>query len=367
MAKPLEDFSTDPKSSSSVIPAGSTVVQCPGCRTRFAVDKRSINQAEFPRFHCSRCDHVFSLGEGQAATPEAPHLSQALEQFEAASKRAASSAEGMALQIPREFPDAIASSAPHEALNAERELCEPQMAFGFSSRGAAVSKAAENDQLNWLKEPEIDSAVRPSSARELFDRDLPNPLPEILNAHSLELPPNKTLSGWRALVASSVPILLVLLLLGALGMYVPRDSFTARILSMLSFSTQAQPAPAGLTLNESAFRTIALDSGEEISLVEGKLENQTVSDFKHVRIETVLFDRSGTAVFSKITSLGSGLAHSRIKSLSTEMIQKMQTGAPTRKAALLSGAGSDFAIAFTANELAGIKPEFYSARIYSVE
>lgn len=38
------------------------VVDCPSCRTKFAVDPGLLEGVHNPRFHCSRCDHYFEVG-----------------------------------------------------------------------------------------------------------------------------------------------------------------------------------------------------------------------------------------------------------------------------------------------------------------
>lgn len=45
------------------------IVQCPSCQTKFAVDQSVLADIEDPRFHCSRCDHLFGLAEARGAQP----------------------------------------------------------------------------------------------------------------------------------------------------------------------------------------------------------------------------------------------------------------------------------------------------------
>jgi predicted Zn finger-like uncharacterized protein len=37
------------------------VIECPSCKTRFAIDAQQIAEVANPRFHCSRCNHIFEL------------------------------------------------------------------------------------------------------------------------------------------------------------------------------------------------------------------------------------------------------------------------------------------------------------------
>ena len=39
------------------------IIQCPECFTRFTVNTELVARAAAPRFHCSRCDHVFPIQE----------------------------------------------------------------------------------------------------------------------------------------------------------------------------------------------------------------------------------------------------------------------------------------------------------------
>ncbi len=59
------------------------IIQCPACQTKFSIDSTVVNAVSSPRFHCSRCDHLFRLeenfisggtheGERQAAQREVP-------------------------------------------------------------------------------------------------------------------------------------------------------------------------------------------------------------------------------------------------------------------------------------------------------
>jgi predicted Zn finger-like uncharacterized protein len=37
------------------------IVQCPSCETKFSVDSSQVQKIAHPRFHCSRCNHIFEL------------------------------------------------------------------------------------------------------------------------------------------------------------------------------------------------------------------------------------------------------------------------------------------------------------------
>lgn len=41
------------------------VIECPSCKTKFALDAQQLIGVESPRFHCSRCNHMFEISETQ--------------------------------------------------------------------------------------------------------------------------------------------------------------------------------------------------------------------------------------------------------------------------------------------------------------
>ncbi len=58
----MESFEDDCKDSSSATnTVPHIIVACPSCSTKFAVESSLVAAVEYPQFHCSRCDNVFSL------------------------------------------------------------------------------------------------------------------------------------------------------------------------------------------------------------------------------------------------------------------------------------------------------------------
>jgi hypothetical protein len=57
---------TDHSNDDSPFAAAQLLVSCPACRTTFCVESTAVAAMESPRFHCSRCDSLFSLAEAQA-------------------------------------------------------------------------------------------------------------------------------------------------------------------------------------------------------------------------------------------------------------------------------------------------------------
>ncbi len=62
------------RSSGANIKVGSntSIIQCPSCQTKFAVRTAQIEEVKNPRFHCSRCDPLFTLEEVLVASTPAP-------------------------------------------------------------------------------------------------------------------------------------------------------------------------------------------------------------------------------------------------------------------------------------------------------
>jgi len=89
-----------------------TVIQCPNCHTKFAVETSQIESYELPRFHCSRCDNVFSFEEGPSNVTS----------YEA--KETPRETSSSSISIPRSLDRNFSSMPPHESAPHENPLEE---------------------------------------------------------------------------------------------------------------------------------------------------------------------------------------------------------------------------------------------------
>ena len=62
------ELSADQNHEASISSEPHVVIPCPSCRTKFAVEGSLVASFETPRFHCSRCDAIFELGNQTSKT-----------------------------------------------------------------------------------------------------------------------------------------------------------------------------------------------------------------------------------------------------------------------------------------------------------
>ncbi|MFN8389192.1 MAG: zinc-ribbon domain-containing protein [Bdellovibrionota bacterium] len=136
-------------SSKSLVVLG-MIIQCPSCSTKFAVDSAQLADVDSPRFHCSRCDHFFELG--QSAQADAAKTGPVQAESPASPSQAARQLD----LLGAAFPDADLLS-PGRALDAE--LDEP------------VSVSLDED-LGLDEELELDDDHDVESTSIDFDVDL---------------------------------------------------------------------------------------------------------------------------------------------------------------------------------------------------
>lgn len=53
------------------------VIECPSCKTKFAVDGAQLREVDAPRFHCSRCDHFFEKSRYELGLTDSPPVASA--------------------------------------------------------------------------------------------------------------------------------------------------------------------------------------------------------------------------------------------------------------------------------------------------
>lgn len=115
------------------------IIQCPSCTTKFAIDSSTVDELDAPRFHCSRCDHLFSFEDAPPSVRPmnlAPSATRAASNEFSSSARLTNSEEASdpppaqreskqlalptrGLQIPAPLSSPQLIRAPHEGLPLE--------------------------------------------------------------------------------------------------------------------------------------------------------------------------------------------------------------------------------------------------------
>ncbi len=380
------------------------IVQCPSCQTKFALDRRAHDEVDrilksgavdsestpvIPRFHCSRCDHVFNLEEsvelgGPANSsknelpvsplPELPPQPPEHQPYRTESSDGDNFPDPQSmtslqrdpprgLKIPSAFESEMSAiEAPHETLQSDDYPVDSgaQMSLSFPAHNrieeqqAHVEHSIESDSLR--SEQRGGSHSEESLRAKASSRSRPEA------------------SSWKGLAFFVAPIFLFLTTLIALTLYVRSDPRAAIELSEQLFPNASRAAPPGLFLKSTRFRRLVLESGDEAYIVNGKISNDTADSFREVIIEAIAFDNLGKPIQRTAVSASNTLNRAKLKSLSPEMIRNIQSAEPGRNYLLKPGTDQDFVIALGQGGIyiSGAshrlpQARYFSARIYSVK
>ena len=394
MSKALRKISQGTESSNESRKRDLLLIQCPACLARFALPASSLDGLEFPRFHCSRCDHVFGkeeaplkfqsdageeIFEEEEEAEEAQAEEQVSDEDEEQEETESESyvdeepvdeidepwpntpaprlePRSRALEIPASINPHSSLGAPHESV-VERNVREQggfQMSLDFNGR------TQHNDNLAFkFGSRTVSSAVPDTAAYR-------EPLPPRQQVHQLppEVLQNRGRGLWKGVLLLSLPFMAFLTFLLAVSLHLTSNPKATASWFLRHFPNMPAVAPAGLLITDLNFRLVGLENGERAQVISGTIENHTERSFKEITIEAVTFDSSGKKLISRKANAASTLAKTRIESFTSEMIEELQARRPARRFSLEPTDGHEFALALTGDDLPPAK--YYSARIYSV-
>ncbi|MBN8549130.1 MAG: hypothetical protein J0M12_07445 [Deltaproteobacteria bacterium] len=346
-----------------------SIIQCPQCQTKFAVDGSVLAEVASPRFHCSRCDFVFglelkaqptpaprpsypafSINEPRASTAAEENTARAVGNAPAWSMATPSidrSTTPRGLEIPKMSTGNAAPKAPHESHNDNFDFTQMDLDFKkreplsdpFSISSFDTASAAA------IPSPKIETPAAPREALPSFEYQRPA-------------------TRWTGLAYTAAPLVFFLSILMGASFYLRQHHEQAeKLFSSLSKHT-AQVAPAELSIVNPKFKRVALDSGESAYLVSGSIKNASQETFRDLKLEAVGFDEGGELVARTQVDAGATLTKTRVRSLTSEMIKNLQSGQLKNKVELKPGESEDFTIALLDGDPS--KARFFATRIYSV-
>ncbi len=306
------------------------IVQCPKCETKFAIEADGVEELEFPRFHCSRCDNIFGLDESGATslvTETAPANSTDL--APAAEERVTETDTQVLESSPVVSTAASTKPATFNPFSNPRDILAPQ------AKGFTLGRAPLEPQLKYTGGQTAGEAA------------------PAVEEHGA--------SRWGGFGLIALPIATLLVLCGVLFILSQSTSGAKAIGSLISTGAP-QAAPAELKLGDVSAKPITLDNGELVYVFNMTLSNKSEQSFKEVIVEGLLYDEGGRLIGTERISAASSLTKARIRSLSVEMIRSLQSGKLIRKFELSPGEESDvtFAMVAPAEEV-----KFFSGRIFS--
>lgn len=305
-----------------------SIVQCPECQTKFAVDSTAIDQYNDPRFHCSRCDHIFEL-DVSTLKP------LVIETPKSISRTSADFPRG--LEIPKTLEPQFEALAPHESTGQEIEDVE-QLEFDLPDNIINKTFGDEFD-TDYAHHSEFISNPALASAPEIPKRP-------------------------KGVLALLVPVLVFLGVIVAFGLTLQSSHDLAASFSEVIGANSLRVAPPGLYVKSSRIKKVVLSSGESLYLLSGTVRNDTSETFSEITGEGILFDQDGMPLISVKALANSALADTRVKSLSLNMIQDLQTKRPARRLELQPGQEQPLSVALYGPDLS--KAKHYLLRLYSI-
>lgn len=403
--------------------ASQIIVQCPSCQTKFALDAKIIAEVEYPRFHCSRCDLVFALDESTSSrilnknTPEfreefsglASHgngpeniarennvvnqsvnsnISYSDDFGHAQHQNAQASVANSQPQLPNDLTQnaLIAPSFVRSAAQKTREESSSMLSSlniknissnslqNFQSSAPHESNKNQKDlafQIDHPKRKELTQKKLSSSLSPSFSKEaLVKEREELLNEKAAQANSNTSqISHWKSLGKILIPIFTFLFGLVVVGNFLSHNPEKASQLLKFLGQDIAQSAPTGLNLSATSFSKVTLESGEQVYTINGQLLNQSENDFKEILIEAHIYNQKAEILSQVMVNVASTLARTKIKSLTPEMIESIQSSTQSPNFVLRKEQTQDFVIAFLENSVTdkSNQPTYYSLRIYSVK
>ena len=337
------------------------IIQCPECQTKFAVESSHLKELDLPRFHCSRCDHVFSLDPNAIAedhiNPPAPArdtdplfsgdpLRQSDPRSGADEPAQRKEPPTRSIQIPR-YDKPISASAPHESDTLG--FGADQMTFDFGAQQKSRGRAAAD---TWDFPATAPSPLKNDIAPRQEDQS--------------DKQPTFVRPAWRNVAWLLTPVLMCLMALAYVSFSLVKNPRDGLALTMTGGNSALHAAPAGVAIEGLSYEAVALDDGETVHLISGRVKNNSLETLREVLVEGILFDGVGALVDRSTVNIGSTLAKTRVKSLNMEMIANLQSGKLAKKFELRPGQSHEFTFA-QLGAAPSFKPAYFSARIHSVK
>lgn len=370
-----------------------SIIQCPACSTKFSVKTAAFNQQTSARFHCSRCDHVFTVemsalesatSAANAIPPEKPKVAQAFTPSNIAATGFGEDAQqalaaATRAQIELDFKVAHSSVAPIPNPNQDFRVTpdEPRQSPEDSFQLSKFNSAVETTKDSTSEAPKISTARSEQIKRNVETFPRPEPLqfdfsktnaapdtqirPFATSARPNDMP--RSPGRW-----SSAGVLLTILgaFIGLFLIFGVLISFSPTLASRVFALAPkvAQAAPSDVFVRTASVEKIILDGGQAVTVLSGEIQNDSLTNFSSVDIEAAIYDESDQAISTVLTSTSSGLARDRLKSYPPAMLDVLQHSRLPRSGELKAGERKDFMAVFTLEQAAQAK--YFSTRVYTV-
>lgn len=360
------------------------IIQCTSCHTKFAVPRKIVGDANHPRFHCSRCDTVFTLDRSilgletpverdqfkfSFGTPEDTVTLSNVHSPTPINSRFEETEEKIELTTPQ-FEGGVIAQDDYEPIS-DAQL-GPDILNSLSESQSIQSEVP--DVQTAMTIPEIEEPMGYESLRSLRNQQPQEALGEIRHANPREpkeQEKRKIISEFffsaltpKQLLSATFALSLIVIATGTLWVTMSPLSADATLTPLNSGAVF--PPPPNAYIQATTIKKLHIDSGETVSVITGMLRNDSPTTLKNVIVEGILYDSQGGVLVRRQVPIAASLGRSRIQSLSIDMIEDLQNSPPAKHSTVRSGTQSEFTIVIPENtQIADAR--FYASRIYSVE
>ena len=336
--------------------APQTVIECPRCQTKFSVETAGIAAIENPRFHCSRCDALFSLPEEVAPLIEA--------KSEPTPKAAPAPMQPARKEREREITPPTSKVTPPTVIE-EKPLSPDDFSFGHSTNVTTFPTP---------KQRELPLQVRPLPDATSAKRPTPSVLPTLPSQERLKAglqlkprlsSPQANATRWQGfMILAAAPTLsfVFLLFISFVARTYPGfgNALALGIPGIPSLNPKEVPPPS-LMIKSARFDTLPLADGSKVPAVIGRVTNASNQSFSAVQIEALSFDPRGEVLGSTTIPLRLISDRNKITGLDTQQLKELLTKTPP-KGAVRPGDELTFVVPLLDQ---GTR-RYFSARVYSV-
>jgi len=325
-------------------------VTCPACNHTYAIrlpaESKLQEASEDLAFHCSKCDYLFKgkLTPNKESAEEAPGISSLVSANPANSEHEIQ----YSLPFPTKRKDIIRTFKQTEE---ESKRAQQQSGLTFKR----TQPSGRGSESLSVQEPLLPSKSEPPDSAATSNLSSPEQAPVRSPGEDRH---HSALYCVFALAILSGAFFLF-------GQLIQLDlPISQRVAAVLSSDTTKHP-PAELRIRSLDLERIALESGENISMVKGLLKNGSQASYSDILLEVAFFDSAGNLIETKRAPLiGPNPKRTRLESLPSNVILEMQQRASLEKSKIGAGEELTFQIALSPEETAGAS--YYTTRVHSV-
>lgn len=401
------------------------LVCCPSCSTKFAVESSAVASFENPRFHCSRCDAVFSLSENQPepsahnthqsengdtprwvlsdpakvisdqAQEKQPLSSQTLKATDFSIGASAHPSFSGKLSDARDYtprimtsadksPEALSMNAGLSLLTQGQANLDPQRTIADEPQNLTQQAPSDEPRLRGAFRHHNRPAIPQAPGKETLSEVEQEMLAEIgraegrgplSRAFATLFRRTRTL-GRLALPLGGSLCLLTLLTYSSRVSPGSMDALISAVIPSPLSDTVPKLPPSELAMKDLSLRFIRTPNREVVAVISGQLVNTSQEAISDVTLEALGFNDRGEVVIKSRAPLRSALSKEKIADLNQDTIQKFQHALGARDASIAPSETVPFSVALLGDEDemrsgSSVEPDlssirYFSARVFSV-